>query len=1228
MSDALLLGKTLCSRYRIDAPIRSGAMGAVYRATDLQLDREVAVKVVLTEERGPEVIEKLRARLRREGEAIARIRHPHVVRCFAADADVETRTDFLVMELLRGEDLRTRLARAGALPLRVAVRVLYQAARGLGAVHRSGMVHRDFKPPNLFLEQVDGPGQVRARVLDFGAVQLLGDGSETIHQLTVHEDAPHTPAYAAPEQLRHQRDVRAPCDVFALGVTAFQAIAGVHPFSWDDRVRMGRGEDVRPPSLRAHVPAVSPLLDDVIGRAMAGDPRLRHRHGDEFASALRDAMRPQRAGTWDGTRAAADRTATPDGRTNGSGAGSAPPPPPDEAVPDAGSTGGYPPIRFWTDVDEEAIARDPGELAELMARNPRRGELFLYERGIEKLWKGVNDGLCVALAGIARDYAENREAGLACAIYTLDRHHPYREARDEVTSLHALADHLLRHGPLYRSALRVPTHRLWLYLGTRRDPAVRDGMRPLRDAFSAAADPASDGGRAADTVLHRLVVWLRARDGETRMEFAGAPFSAPRELAALDAGGRTDAASILSDPSSLLAAWVVSRDPGLGPRLERWRAAGADAAILDQALGFGIRVGDGEVLTPRDAVAAPLPVMVSLWIGREETRERVDAYLRTFYDVPLALAGFAWLRDENPDEPHAPDVADYAAREVSTLLARLGGPGGQLDDATVVNGLLEAAARAGQRPGEQAALEQVEALVAAAESWMVLARDILPVLLRHLPDPDSEGRSALWTLAATAQARLGVISFVVPVRLHRLALWLAAAARALDRAPPGSAEATAWHRLLERMNDGLAEAYRTGYREVAEKTMPLYTGDELVRHALAEVARHGVRLPLLERWREEDAVHRAHAAVIEERMGPLRQAAGARLRDEDAAALEKRRRASNAVAELRGERADAMGMLLVMTLGTAAFFYCAPVLWYALADAAAVRPVWPAAMEAIEERLDETVRYIVGAYFPPLFTLAMCFGTAGIVGAGIGGMLVIASLIWFPAGVALAAPFLALALLYALVRGWTAVTHLSVRIAMEREAVSREPAYVAECQKRRAASDGALRDQQIWCSLAARRTLVLAEDPAQVRAPSPGTARPVRAAPGRRAWQAVHGWIDRHPRRAANGALLAVVLALVVIVPRRWPDLPFWLTARFPHYVLLDAFSEDDRDMARARARELRALPGLRDARVLRGTRYSDDGWAVVLGPYDEARAEREAEVASHHVEDASIHTASELNRW
>jgi serine/threonine protein kinase len=286
---SLLLGLRLGGRYRIEALVGRGGMGAVYRAVDERLEREVALKVISIEATDTETMERLRSRFRREARAAARLRHPNVVAVHDYGTEERLGLDFLIMELLEGEDLAARITRPPPVPLPLAVRILTEASNGVAAGHQAGLVHRDVKPANLFLERADAHGNIRVRVLDSGIAQIMDGGDDTLTHLTLAGSGPLSPAYAAPEQLRGTRELTPAADVFSLGITGFQMLTGARPFVSAEIQQIAGGRVVPVPSARAREPRVPEALDRVLRRAMSLLPQDRYPDAGEFASALRHA---------------------------------------------------------------------------------------------------------------------------------------------------------------------------------------------------------------------------------------------------------------------------------------------------------------------------------------------------------------------------------------------------------------------------------------------------------------------------------------------------------------------------------------------------------------------------------------------------------------------------------------------------------------------------------------------------------------------------------------------------------------------------------------------------------------------------------------------------------------------------------------------------------------------------------------------------------------------------
>lgn len=283
--EGLLAGRTLVGRYRIEEVIGRGGFAAVYRATDERLGRTVAVKVITIAASNDATREQLRERLQREARAVASLpQHPNVVTVSDVGTDSETGLDFLVMDLLQGEDLASYLDRVGRPPLDLALRILREAACGVGVGHQAGIIHRDVKPGNIFLVQNDGNEPPQIRVLDFGIAQTAAEG-DTLTRLTQQGSAPLSPAYASPEQLRGERNLSPASDVFSLGVLGYQLLTGERPFEGERTPGNSAGWDPAR-RIREYNPSVASAVVTAIRRALSADPKDRFRDANAFADAL------------------------------------------------------------------------------------------------------------------------------------------------------------------------------------------------------------------------------------------------------------------------------------------------------------------------------------------------------------------------------------------------------------------------------------------------------------------------------------------------------------------------------------------------------------------------------------------------------------------------------------------------------------------------------------------------------------------------------------------------------------------------------------------------------------------------------------------------------------------------------------------------------------------------------------------------------------------------------
>lgn len=274
-----MIGSALEGRYRIEAELGSGGVGAVYRGVHVALNRAVAIKVLRSEyASSPEQ----RQRFEREARALAAMSHPNIVA--VTDFGVAGDVAYIVMDLLEGETLAQRIKREGPLPLSYALVVLRQLLRALSFVHAQGLVHRDVKPPNVFL-QTKPDGEIHVRLLDFGLAKFLVKDPNT-KNLTRAGQIFGTPSYMAPEQVAGQEsDART--DVYAAGIVFFEMLAGRAPFKGTaaEIFRQHLMEDL---PLESLVPkaARSKDLDALLLKATAKTQKDRYADGADMLAAV------------------------------------------------------------------------------------------------------------------------------------------------------------------------------------------------------------------------------------------------------------------------------------------------------------------------------------------------------------------------------------------------------------------------------------------------------------------------------------------------------------------------------------------------------------------------------------------------------------------------------------------------------------------------------------------------------------------------------------------------------------------------------------------------------------------------------------------------------------------------------------------------------------------------------------------------------------------------------
>jgi tRNA A-37 threonylcarbamoyl transferase component Bud32 len=282
--------KVIESKYRLEQLLGRGGMGAVYRARDLRLDRLVAIKVVRAELLGdPDA----GGRFKREAQIVARLQHPSIVAIY----DYGTLANggaYIVMELVRGEDLRRVLLREGRLDATRAAKILTNVCGAIEAAHREGVLHRDLKPENILLPG----GGSDVKVLDFGVAKLIADEGATetsvetgsLDAATIRTMAGMivgTPAYMAPEQLQAgPADART--DVFSLGVIAYEMFSGRLPFGRGTLAEVTLAQTRGTPPLGST--DVSSAIERAVRAALEVDPDRRPPTPQAFAHLLSAAV--------------------------------------------------------------------------------------------------------------------------------------------------------------------------------------------------------------------------------------------------------------------------------------------------------------------------------------------------------------------------------------------------------------------------------------------------------------------------------------------------------------------------------------------------------------------------------------------------------------------------------------------------------------------------------------------------------------------------------------------------------------------------------------------------------------------------------------------------------------------------------------------------------------------------------------------------------------------------
>ncbi|MBP6830177.1 MAG: serine/threonine protein kinase [Deltaproteobacteria bacterium] len=271
---------SMFGRYRVVRQIGRGGMGAVYEAVHSDLEKRVALKVLLPSTASQT---ELVARFEREARAAARVRHPNVVD--VSDVGVEAGVAWLVMEHLEGEDLSGLLRREGALPLSRVAELMLPVLGAVEAAHSLGVVHRDLKPENIFLARMRD-GTIVPKVLDFGISKMAPAGGGPA--LTSTGIMMGTPCYMSPEQAQSSRGVDGRSDQFSIGVILYECATGRRPFEGETffsiLTAIVEGRYVRPREL---CPGLPERFEAMVVRALERSPDARFPSVAALAEELR-----------------------------------------------------------------------------------------------------------------------------------------------------------------------------------------------------------------------------------------------------------------------------------------------------------------------------------------------------------------------------------------------------------------------------------------------------------------------------------------------------------------------------------------------------------------------------------------------------------------------------------------------------------------------------------------------------------------------------------------------------------------------------------------------------------------------------------------------------------------------------------------------------------------------------------------------------------------------------
>ncbi|HLG06787.1 MAG TPA: serine/threonine-protein kinase [Gemmatimonadales bacterium] len=275
------LKESLGAHYELGNLIGRGGFAEVFQVRDLWLKRDLALKAIRSD---LVVSETILARFRREAEAVAALRHPNIVPIY--DIGETEGIMYILMPLIKGESLKSLLARDGRRPINEARRILLESAGALGAAHEAGLVHRDIKPENIMLE---GKAR-RVLIMDFGIAKVM-DAAGGDSSLTSTGTIVGTPHYMSPEQASGDPHIDHRTDQYSLAVVGYHMLTGSVPFEGDStRQVLFKQMMESPRSMRELVPEVPEALMAAVSKGMAKEPAERFPAMDGFAEAIEQTI--------------------------------------------------------------------------------------------------------------------------------------------------------------------------------------------------------------------------------------------------------------------------------------------------------------------------------------------------------------------------------------------------------------------------------------------------------------------------------------------------------------------------------------------------------------------------------------------------------------------------------------------------------------------------------------------------------------------------------------------------------------------------------------------------------------------------------------------------------------------------------------------------------------------------------------------------------------------------